>query len=155
MISIYCLLNQNPYQLLAFLCWKDALPKLKESHEENGLIDIQMLGIVVQYTSNLITGRYYRKKSCSGSMILGATKILKTQIPADVNVSAAVDSLHRLNSNPQSAGAKSIHSVSPRVFTKAKRLLWIQASNKARIGKARLSKPIDFFKFCRRYSGGT
>jgi len=37
------------------------IAKLKESHEENGLIDIQMLGIVFNMSANLITGRYYRK----------------------------------------------------------------------------------------------
>jgi cellulose biosynthesis protein BcsQ len=83
------------------------IAKLKESHEANGLVEIQMLGIIFNMTANLITGRYYRKVIQRVSEDFGAAKVFKTQIPSDVNVSKAVDSfMPVVLTNPHSGGAK-------------------------------------------------
>lgn len=83
------------------------IAKLKESHEANGLLDIQMLGIIFNMSVNAITGRYYRKVMQRVNEDFGVDKVFKTQIPTDVNVSKAVDSfMPVVLTNPQSAGAK-------------------------------------------------
>lgn len=83
------------------------IAKLKESHEADGSLDIQMLGIVFTMLGNLITGRYYRQVTQRFNQDFTAEKIFKTQIPTDVNVSKAVDSyMPVVLTNPQSAGAK-------------------------------------------------
>jgi chromosome partitioning protein len=98
------------------------IAKLKESHEENGLVDIQMLGIVFNNMStNLLTGRYYRKVMQRVNDDFGMAKIFKTQIPTDVNVSKAVDSfMPVVLTNPQSAGAKAFTQLTQEFLQKLK-----------------------------------
>ncbi len=97
------------------------IAKLRENHEENGLIDIQMLGIVFNMSANLITGRYYRKVMQRVNDDFGVAKIFKTQIPTDVNVSKAVDSfMPVILTNPQSAGAKAFTQLAQEFLQKLK-----------------------------------
>jgi len=87
------------------------IAKLKESHEENGLIDIQMLGIVFNMSANLITtGRYYRKVMYN-MMILVQPKFLRLKYQPMLMSLRAVDSfMPVVLTNPQSAGAKAFTS---------------------------------------------
>jgi chromosome partitioning protein len=97
------------------------IAKLKESHEENGLVDIELLGIIFNMSANLITGRYYRKVMQRVNDDFGVAKIFKTQIPTDVNVSKAVDSfMPVVLTNPQSAGAKAFTQLAQEFLQKLK-----------------------------------
>ena len=97
------------------------IAKLKESHEAEGLLNIEMLGIVFTMAPNLITGRYYRKVMQRVNDDFGVDKVFKTQIPIDVNVSKAVDSfMPVILTNPQSAGAKAFTQFTQEFLQKLK-----------------------------------
>ena len=99
------------------------IAKMKEGHEADGSIGIQMLGIVFNMSGNLLTGRYYRKVMQRVNEDFGEDKVFKTQIPMDVNVSKAVDSfLPVVLTNPQSAGAKAFTQLTQEFLQKLKSL---------------------------------
>lgn len=98
----------EPLSIVGIQLLERRIAQLKETHQAEGHLDIQMLGIVFTMSGNLITGRYNRQVMQRINQDFDIAKIFKTQIPTDVNVSKAVDNfMPVVLSNPQSAGAKS------------------------------------------------
>lgn len=107
----------EPLSVVGIQLLQRRIAKLKETHEADGPLQIQMLGIVFTMSGNLLTGRYYRQVMQRVIQDFGAEKVFKTQIPMDVNVSKAVDSFAPvIVINPGSAGAKSFTQLTQEVI---------------------------------------
>ena len=109
----------EPLSVVGIQLLERRIAKLKENHEAEGSLDLQMLGIVFTMLGNLITGRYYRKVIQRVTEDFGPAKTFNTQIPNDVNVAKAVDSfMPVVLTNPQSAGAKSFTQLTEELLQK-------------------------------------
>lgn len=98
----------EPLSIVGIQLLERRIAKLKESHQSEVLLPIQMLGIVFTMAGNLITSRYYKQVSKRINEDFNTAQIFKTQIPNDVNVAKAVDNfMPVVLCNPNSSGAKS------------------------------------------------
>jgi chromosome partitioning protein len=98
----------EPLSVVGIQLLERRIAQLKESHEQEANLDIQMLGIVfVMSNTNILTGRYYKQVMHRVHQDFGDEKICQTQIPVDVNVAKAVDAFMPVVLNsPQTAGSK-------------------------------------------------
>jgi chromosome partitioning protein len=99
----------EPLSVVGIQLLERRIAKLKESHEMEVDISIEMLGIVftMSNSGNLLYGRYYKQVMQRVNQDYGAVKICPTQIPVDVNVAKAVDNfMPVVLTSPQSAGSK-------------------------------------------------
>ncbi|MFB2769288.1 ParA family protein [Pelatocladus sp. BLCC-F211] len=112
----------EPLSVVGIQLLERRVAQLKESHEHEAKIDIQMLGIVFTMSNaNLLTGRYYKQVMQRVHQDFGAEKICQTQIPVDVNVAKAVDSFMPVILNaPQSSGSKSFSQLTQELLQKLK-----------------------------------
>jgi len=111
----------EPLSVVGIQLLERRIAKLKESHQADGAIEVEMLGIVFTMLGNLITGRYYRQVMQRVNQDFGIGRTFKTQIPNDVNVSKAVDSfMPVVLTNPQSAGAKAFTQLTEEFLQKLK-----------------------------------
>ncbi len=109
----------EPLSVVGIQLLERRIAQLKQNHEAEGSLDLQMLGIVFTMLGNLITGRYYRKVIQRVTEDFGSAKTFNTQIPNDVNVAKAVDSfMPVVLTNPQSAGAKSFTQLTEELLQK-------------------------------------
>ncbi|MEO1373687.1 MAG: ParA family protein [Cyanobacteria bacterium J06635_10] len=110
----------EPLSVVGIQLLERRIAQLKESHEHEVNIDIQMLGIVFTMSnSNMLTGRYYKQVINRVYQDYGAEKICQTQIPVDVNVAKAVDSfMPVVLSNPQSGGSKAFAQLTQELLKK-------------------------------------
>ncbi|MBF1990918.1 ParA family protein [Fischerella thermalis] len=110
----------EPLSLVGIQLLERRIAQLKESHEHEAKIDIQMLGIVFTMSNaNLLTGRYYKQVMQRVHQDFGAEKICQTQIPVDVNVAKAVDSFMPVILNaPQSSGSKAFSQLTQELVQK-------------------------------------
>ncbi|NWF60612.1 MAG: ParA family protein [Fischerella sp.] len=112
----------EPLSVVGIQLLERRIAQLKESHEHEVKIDIQMLGIVFTMSNaNLLTGRYYKQVMQRVHQDFGEEKICHTQIPIDVNVAKAVDSfMPVVLSNPQSSGSKAFSQLTQELVQKLK-----------------------------------
>lgn len=112
----------EPLSVVGIQLLERRVAQLKESHEHEAKIDIQMLGIVFTMSNaNLLTGRYYKQVMQRVHQDFGVEKICQTQIPVDVNVAKAVDSFMPVILNsPQSSGSKSFSQLTQELLQKLK-----------------------------------
>ncbi|BAZ65402.1 MAG: ParA family protein [Pelatocladus maniniholoensis HA4357-MV3] len=112
----------EPLSVVGIQLLERRVAQLKESHEHEAKINIQMLGIVFTMSNaNLLTGRYYKQVMQRVHQDFGAEKICQTQIPVDVNVAKAVDSFMPVILNaPQSSGSKSFSQLTQELLQKLK-----------------------------------
>ena len=97
----------EPLSVIGIQLLERRIAQQKEVHRNEGDVRIQMLGIVFTMSANLLTGRYYNQVMRRVNEDYSATKLFKTRIPVDVNVSKAVDTfMPVVLCNPQSPGAK-------------------------------------------------
>ena len=109
----------EPLSIVGIQLLERRIAKLKESHQNEASLNIQLLGIVFTMAGNLITGRYYKQVSKRINEDFDAAKIFNTQIPNDVNVARAVDSfMPVVLCNPHSAGAKSFSQLTQEFLQK-------------------------------------
>ncbi|PLZ07088.1 ParA family protein [Fischerella thermalis] len=110
----------EPLSVVGIQLLERRIAQLKESHEHEAKIDIQMLGIVFTMSNaNLLTGRYYKQVMQRVHQDFGAEKICQTQIPVDVNVAKAVDSFMPVILNaPQSSGSKAFSQLTQELMQK-------------------------------------
>ncbi|BAU06883.1 cobyrinic acid a,c-diamide synthase [Fischerella major NIES-592] len=110
----------EPLSVVGIQLLERRIAQLKESHEQEAKIDIQMLGIVFTMSNaNLLTGRYYKQVMQRVHQDFGAEKICQTQIPVDVNVAKAVDSFMPVILNaPQSSGSKAFSQLTQELVQK-------------------------------------
>lgn len=115
----------EPLSVVGIQLLERRISKLKESHETEGGLGIEMLGIVFTMSNNnILTGRYYKQVMKRVNEDFGSVKICRTQIPVDVNVSRAVDTfMPVVLTNPQSAGAKAFAMLTQEILTKLKNYL--------------------------------
>ncbi len=112
----------EPLSVVGIQLLERRVAQLKESHEHEAKIDIQMLGIVFTMSNaNLLTGRYYKQVMQRVHQDFGTEKICQTQVPVDVNVAKAVDSFMPVILNaPQSSGSKSFSQLTQELLQKLK-----------------------------------
>ncbi|MBO3461329.1 ParA family protein [Aetokthonos hydrillicola Thurmond2011] len=110
----------EPLSVIGIQLLERRITKLKESHENEAKMDIQMLGIVFTMSNNnILTGRYYKQVIQRVQQDFGTAKICQTQIPVDVNVAKAVDSFLPVVLNaPQSAGSKAFFQLTKELLQK-------------------------------------
>jgi chromosome partitioning protein len=110
----------EPLSVVGIQLLERRIAQLKESHEHEAKIDIQMLGIVFTMSNaNLLTGRYYKQVMQRVHQDFGLEKICQTQIPVDVNVAKAVDSFMPVILNaPQSSGSKAFSQLTQELLQK-------------------------------------
>jgi chromosome partitioning protein len=110
----------EPLSVVGIQLLERRIAQLKDSHEHEAKINIQMLGIVFSMsTSNLLTGRYYKQVMHRVTEDFGVEKIFAAQIPVDVNVAKAVDSfMPVVLSNPQTAGSRAFLQLTQELLQK-------------------------------------
>ena len=98
----------EPLSVVGIQLLERRIAKLKDSHEHEAKINIQMLGIVFSMcNTNMLTGRYYKQVMHRIVEDFGVETICQAQIPVDVNVAKAVDSFMPVTLlNPNSSGSK-------------------------------------------------
>jgi chromosome partitioning protein len=97
----------EPLSVIGIQLLERRIAQQKEVHRNHADVRIQMLGIVFTMSANLLTSRYYNQVMRRVNEDYSATKLFKTRIPVDVNVSKAVDTfMPVVLCNPQSPGAK-------------------------------------------------
>ncbi|KJH71671.1 ParA family protein [Aliterella atlantica] len=111
----------EPLSVIGIQLLERRIISLKESHKNEQLLDVAMLGIVFTMSGNLITGRYYRQVMQRVNQDFGAGKLFSTNIPLDVNVAKAVDSFMPVVLNsPNTAGAKAFNQLTQEFLEKLK-----------------------------------
>lgn len=110
----------EPLSVVGIQLLERRIAQLKDSHEQEAKIDIQMLGIVfTMFSNNLLSGRYYKQVMNRVYQDFGDAKVLKNQIPVDMNVAKAVDSfMPVVLNNPQSAGSKAFVQLAQELLQK-------------------------------------
>lgn len=109
----------EPLSLIGIQLLERRINQLREIYKNENTLDLEMVGIVFTMSGNLFTGRYYRQVMRRVHDDFGETKIFKTRIPMDVNVSKAVDSfLPVLLTHPTSIGAKSFSQLTDEFIQK-------------------------------------
>lgn len=109
----------EPLSIVGIQLLERRIAKLKESHQSEVALKIQMLGIVFTMAGNLITGRYYKQVSKRINEDFDAARIFQTQIPNDVNVARAVDSfMPVVLCHSNSAGAKAFSQLTQEFLQK-------------------------------------
>lgn len=111
----------EPLSVVGIQLLERRIVSLKESHKNEQLLNVSMLGIVFTMSGNLITGRYYRQVIQRVNQDFGAGKLFSTNIPLDVNVAKAVDSFMPVVLNsPNTAGAKAFNQLTQEFLEKLK-----------------------------------
>lgn len=111
----------EPLSVVGIQLLERRIISLKESHKNEQLLNVSMLGIVFTMSGNLITGRYYRQVIQRVNQDFGAGKLFTTNIPLDVNVAKAVDSFMPVVLNsPNTAGAKAFNQMTQEFLEKLK-----------------------------------
>lgn len=98
----------EPLSVVGIQLLERRIARLKESHEQETNINVQMLGIVFTMSNaSLLSGRYYKQVMNRVNQDFGEDRVFQTQIPTDVNVAKAVDSfVPAVLNTPTSSGAK-------------------------------------------------
>lgn len=98
----------EPLSVVGIQLLERRIARLKESHEQETDINVQMLGIVFTMSNaSLLSGRYYKQVMNRVNQDFGEERVFQTQIPTDVNVAKAVDSfVPAVLNTPTSSGAK-------------------------------------------------
>lgn len=110
----------EPLSVVGIQLLERRIAQLKESHEHEAKIDIQMLGIVFTMSNaNFLSGRYYKQVMQRVHQDFGDARICQTQIPIDVNVAKAVDSfMPVVLNNSGTAGSKAFYQLTQELLQK-------------------------------------
>lgn len=109
----------EPLSLIGIQLLERRINQLREVYKNENSLDLDMVGIVFSMSGNLLSGRYYRQVMRRVHDDFGETKIFKTRIPMDVNVSKAVDSfLPVFLTHPTSIGAKAFSQLTDEFMQK-------------------------------------
>jgi chromosome partitioning protein len=110
----------EPLSVVGIQLLERRIAQLKESHEHEVKMKIQMLGIVFTMSnSNPLNARYYKQVMHRVEQDFGSAKICKNQIPIDVNVAKAVDSfMPVVLNNPNTAGSKALMQLTQELMQK-------------------------------------
>ncbi|MDJ1179241.1 ParA family protein [Roseofilum sp. BLCC_M91] len=108
----------EPLSLIGIQLLERRLVKLREVHQDENPLDIEMLGIVFTMAGGFI-GRYYRQVMNRVRTDYSEAKLFRTRIPSDVNVSKAVDSyLPVAIAHPNSRGSKAFQKLTDELLDK-------------------------------------
>uniref|UniRef100_A0ACD5H1A4 ParA family protein n=1 Tax=Desertifilum tharense IPPAS B-1220 TaxID=1781255 RepID=A0ACD5H1A4_9CYAN len=108
----------EPLSLIGIQLLERRLARLREVHKDTNPLNIEMLGIVFTMAGGLMN-RYYRQVMNRVTEDYSAAKIFSTRIPADVNVSKAVDSgMPVVLAHPGSAGGRAFQRLTQETLHK-------------------------------------
>ncbi len=97
----------EPLSLIGIQLLERRIARLQDAHKDDPNVKVEMLGIAFSLSGNMLTGRYYNQVMGRLNSDFNESKLFKTRIPMDVNVSKAVDSyMPVVLSNPGCAGGK-------------------------------------------------
>ncbi|MUG94989.1 AAA family ATPase [Scytonema sp. UIC 10036] len=110
----------EPLSVVGIQLLERRIAQLKESHEQEVNLGIQMLGIVFTMSNaNFLSGRYYKQVIQRVHQDFGEAKVCQTQIPTDVNVAKAVDTfMPAVLHTPQSSGSKAFIQLTQELLQK-------------------------------------
>lgn len=108
----------EPLSVIGIQLLERRLARLKEVHKDTNPLNIEMLGIVFTMAGGLMN-RYYRQIMHRVNEDYSPAKIFSTRIPADINVSKAVDSgMPVVLAHPGSAGARAFQRLTQETLHK-------------------------------------
>lgn len=108
----------EPLSVIGIQLLERRLARLKEVHKDTNPLTIEMLGIVFTMAGGLMN-RYYRQIMQRVNEDYSPAKIFSTRIPADINVSKAVDSgMPVVLAHPGSAGARAFQRLTQETLHK-------------------------------------
>jgi cellulose biosynthesis protein BcsQ len=108
----------EPLSVIGIQLLERRIAQLKETHK-NDPINLQLLGIAFTMSGNMLTGRYYNQVMRRVNEDYSATRIFKTRIPVDVNISRAVDTfMPVVLCSPQCPGAKAFSQLAEEFMQK-------------------------------------
>ena len=108
----------EPLSLIGIQLLERRLVKLKEVHQYENPVNIEMLGIVFTMAGGFL-GRYYRQVMNRVRADYSEAKLFTTRIPSDVNVSKSVDSfLPVILAHPNSRGSKAFQKLADELLSK-------------------------------------
>lgn len=109
----------EPLSLIGIQLLERRIQRLRESHREDLNVNVEMLGITFSLSGNLLTSRYYSQVMKRLNDDYSESRLFKTRIPMDVNVSKAVDGYTPVVlSNPGCAGGKAFQQLSQEFMQK-------------------------------------
>ncbi|NES68399.1 MAG: ParA family protein, partial [Okeania sp. SIO2D1] len=109
----------EPLSLVGIQLLERRVMKLKESHNQKGSLDLQLLGIVFVLSGNRLISRYYRQVIQRVKEDFSTNQIFRTHIPMDVNVAKAVDNFRPVVvASPNSVGSKAFAKLTQEFLSK-------------------------------------
>lgn len=110
----------EPLSLIGIQLLERRIAKLKETHKTDAEeVKLELLGIAFSLSGNLLTGRYYAQVMKRLNEDFSEAKLFKTRIPADVNVTKAIDSfMPVVLQNPGTAGSKAFMGLAQELLQK-------------------------------------
>ncbi len=109
----------EPLSIVGIQLLERRVAKLKQNHQENEAINLNLLGIVFIESGGGLLGRYYRQVMRRVKEDFSPQQLFETSIPMDVNVAKAVDMfMPAVIAMPNSSGSKAFIKLTQEVLAK-------------------------------------
>lgn len=109
----------EPLSLVGIQLLERRIAKLKETHRDDRVSKLQLLGIVFILSGGSLLGRYYKQVMQRIEQDFRSSQIFANRIPMDINVAKAVDTFRPVViSSPNSPGTKGFIKLTEEFLTK-------------------------------------
>ncbi|AOX01429.1 cobyrinic acid a,c-diamide synthase [Moorena producens PAL-8-15-08-1] len=109
----------EPLSIVGIQLLERRIARLKESHQQDSPLNLQLLGIIFILSGGGLMGRYYKQVMRRVDNDFDSNQIFKIRIPMDVNVAKAVDSFSPVViAHPNSAGSKAFYKLTEEFLLK-------------------------------------
>lgn len=109
----------EPLSLLGVQLLERRISQLRDTHEYETPVKLDLLGIVFTMSTSLLGGRYYKQVMQRVREDYSENKIFNTHIPTDINVSKAVDRfMPVVLTDPKSSGAQAFSTLTQEFLQK-------------------------------------
>ncbi|OLT60753.1 ParA family protein [Moorena bouillonii] len=109
----------EPLSIVGIQLLERRIARLKESHQQDSPLNLQLLGIIFILSGGGLMGRYYKQVMRRVDNDFDSNQIFKIRIPMDVNVAKAVDSFSPVViAHPNSAGSKAFFKLTEEFLLK-------------------------------------
>ena len=109
----------EPLSIVGIQLLERRIARLKESHQQDSPLNLQLLGIIFILSGGGLMGRYYKQVMRRVDNDFDSNQIFKIRIPMDLNVAKAVDSFSPVViAHPNSAGSKAFFKLTEEFLLK-------------------------------------
>ncbi|NEP21561.1 MAG: ParA family protein [Moorea sp. SIO1F2] len=109
----------EPLSIVGIQLLERRIARLKESHQQDSPLNLQLLGIIFILSGGGLMGRYYKQVMRRVDNDFDSNQIFQIRIPMDVNVAKAVDSFSPVViAHPNSAGSKAFFKLTEEFLVK-------------------------------------